>query len=80
MPQRTEEAHVAHISDEDQFVTAYDTRTGKKVGRVPRAHLDIFPHLDVTPKARVNRPKPAEKPKLPDFISSENTERKAEDA
>lgn len=71
---------MAHIYDEDQFVTAYDTRTGKKVGRVPRAHLTIFPHLAVTPKAKADRPKPAEKSKLPDFTSSENTERKAEDA
>lgn len=71
---------MAHTFDGDQFVTAYDTRTGKKVGRVPRAHLKVFPHLALTPKAKATQPKPVEKPKLPDYISSENTERKADDA
>lgn len=64
MPQRTEEAPVAHIQNDDAFVTAYDTRTGKKLAeKIPRAHLKIFPHLSATPKAKaVEQPKPAPKP------------------
>lgn len=66
---------MAHIQNDEAFVTAYDARTGKKLpNKIPRAHLKIFPHLSLTPKARA-----AEKPKpqIPDFIKSE---RKADDA
>lgn len=59
---------MAHTFNNDAFVTAYDTRTGKKLGKVPKSHLSIFPHLSLTPKAKAVQ-KPA--PKIPDFISSE---------
>lgn len=51
---------MAHIHNDDAFVTAYDTRSGKKLAyKVPRAHLSIFPHLSQTPKAKaVEQPKP----------------------
>ncbi|WP_181272831.1 hypothetical protein [Brevibacterium oceani] len=65
---------MAHTFDEDAFVEAYDKTTGKKVGRVPKTHLKIFPNLSATPKARAAKPKPVEAPKIPDFISS-NTEK-----
>jgi len=60
---------LAHTFDHDAFVEAYDKATGKKVGRVPRTHLDIFSNLSLTPKAKA-KPKPVEPPKLPDFISA----------
>ena len=61
---------LAHTFDENAFVDAYDKATGKKLGKVPKAHLKIFPNLSETPKARAVNPKPAEAPKIPDFISS----------
>ncbi len=61
---------MAHTFKEDAFVSAYDTRTGDKVGRVPREHLKVFPFLSETPKAKAAKPKPVEAPKIPDFISS----------
>lgn len=66
---------MAHVHNDDAFVTAYDTRTGQKLpNKIPRAHLDIFPHLSLTPSAKA-----ADQPKsrIPDFIKSE---RKADDA
>lgn len=64
---------MAHTFDEDAFVDAYDKATGKKLGKVPKAHLKIFPNLSETPKAKV-KPKPVEAHKLPDFVTS-NTEK-----
>lgn len=74
MPQPTEEAPVAHIQNDEAFVTAYDTRTGKKLpNKIPRAHLKIFPNLSAIPKARASeKPKPVETPKIPDYISSDS--------
>lgn len=51
---------MAHTFDSGAFVTAYDTNTGKKLGLVPRTHIDIFPHLSLTPKAKAVMPKPKE--------------------
>ena len=35
----------------EKMVEAYDTRTGKKIGkRVPKNWLEIFPYLSTTPK------------------------------
>lgn len=65
---------MAHTFDEDAFVDAYDKATGKKLGKVPKAHLKIFPNLSETPKARAAKPKPVEAHKLPDFVTS-NTEK-----
>lgn len=62
---------MAHTFDHDAFVEAYDKTTGKKLGKVPKAHLKIFPNLSLTPKAKA-KPKPVEPPKLPDYISSNN--------
>lgn len=37
----------------EQLVTAYDTRTGKKLDRrVPAVWLRIFPHLSSTPQQK----------------------------
>ena len=62
---------MAHTFDHDAFVEAYDKATGKKLGLVPKTHLKLFPNLSATPKAKAAKPKPVEKPKLPDFISNE---------
>lgn len=59
---------MAHTHDDKSFVTAYDKRTGKKLpNKVPRTHIDIFPNLSLTPKARAAE---KSKPKVPDFIES----------
>lgn len=52
---------MSHVSDDNEFVTAYDTRTGKKLpNKVPRAHLEVFPYLSETPKSRtLAKPTPA---------------------
>ena len=51
---------MAHTFDHAEFVTAYDKTTGKKVGLVPRSHLNIFKNLSLTPKAKAVAPKPTE--------------------
>ena len=34
------------------WVTVYNTRTGKKLGRRPRSWLRLYPHLSETPATR----------------------------
>lgn len=58
---------MAHTFDHDAFVEAYDKTTGKKLGKVPKAHLKIFPNLSLTPKAKAQNVSP----KFPDFIEKE---------
>lgn len=50
---------MAHTFNNDAFVTAYDKKTGKKVGLAPKSHLKVFPNLSLTPKAKAEQPKPA---------------------
>lgn len=50
---------MAHTFNDDAFVDAYDKATGRKLGKVPKSHLKIFPNLSPTPKAKAEQPKPA---------------------